>query len=468
VSSGSDSASISRTRQQTGTSLACAEPLDHCEKRRAIGLIDLRSNIFNQMIDVLGVCQMPQDALTIWFNKEEIKLKNMPKFTRRTFLASTALATLAGYARAAETAASAVAAVGGSTGGSTPVLSVVAGSPYLCNAAAVALDGTIFLGLPRHPGMGNTPGVVRLRADGGLDPFPGGDWNNWAPGRDGTSAFVQANTVHIFRDGTLWVVDQGTPDGSEPAPGVQKLVQLDTKTGAVLQVIRFPKSILPPGAQMNDLRINGNRIFITDSGIGGLIVHDLSTGHTVRRLSRNPATCMDSRHVRKGRGGRLLKDGAGNPLVTQSDDIEIDPAGEWFYFSTPAGPLKRVRVADLLNPKKSDAELAREVQIVAEIPCIGGTAMDTLGNLYIGDVENSRIMILAPDGRMVTLIQDDRIAVPDAMYIDGDRRLYIPCPQQDLVPEADNGRNETKPPFMVYSLQLPASLDGIRLGNALM
>ncbi|MBB2205684.1 bleomycin resistance protein [Gluconacetobacter takamatsuzukensis] len=347
-----------------------------------------------------------------------------------------------------------------------PTLSVAARAPFLCSGVAVTPGGTLFLGLPRFPGNEATFSVGRVAPDGTVHPFPGGSWNGWQPGQDGSSAFVMVNAIHIFADGTLWAVDQGAPPGSRPEPGAQKLVQLDTATGAILRVLRFPEAIMPPGAQFNDLRIHGDLLFATDSGLGGIVIHNLKTGSTLRRLSAHPVTRNDATHIHKGSGGRILQDAQGNRPQVQSDDIEVDAGGTWFYFAVPAGPLKKIRVADLLDDRKSDRDLAALVQVAAEIPSIGGTCIDTLGNIYLSDGENNRITILAPDGRRATLVQDPRLVSPDALFIDRGRTLYIPCSQIEKVPMLNGGTNGTHAPFLVLSLPLPDRLGSLRLGAA--
>jgi hypothetical protein len=123
-------------------------------------------------------------------------------------------------------------------------LRVVARSPWLCNGAACARDGRLFLSLPRLPGHTDTPWLARVQEDGTPVPFPGNGWNDWTDGRDGRDAFVMANAVHVFADDALWVVDQGAVDG-KPVPGAAKIVQLDAARGSVFKVLRFGRDILP-------------------------------------------------------------------------------------------------------------------------------------------------------------------------------------------------------------------------------
>ncbi|MBS1067808.1 NHL repeat-containing protein [Gluconobacter cerinus] len=144
----------------------------------------------------------------------------------------------------------------------------------------------------------------------------------------------------------------------------------------------------------------------------------------------------------------------------------MDATGTWLYFSVPAGPLKKIRVSDLLDEEKSNIDLNNLVMVLAEIPSIGGTCIDSMENFYLSDVENHQIIVLAPDGKRSTLVQDPRLISPDALFIDRQRRLYIPCPQLEKLPIFNSGKNDTRPPFLVLSMPLPERLGSLPLGNA--
>ncbi|MEN3212388.1 L-dopachrome tautomerase-related protein [Methylorubrum populi] len=347
----------------------------------------------------------------------------------------------------------------------TPALTVAAQSRWLCNGVAAAPDGTLFLGLPRFPDHTATPSLVRVEPDGALSPFPGGTWNAWSPDGDGRESFVTVNAVHVFNDGTLWVVDQGTV-GGQAVPGGPKIVRLDPRTGTVLAVLRFGDDILPAGATMNDLRLHDHMLYVTDSGLGGLIVHDLAANRTLRRLSDHPLLRKPEGAVQKGQGGRILADAAGRHPAVASDMIELDADGAWLYWATPTGPVRRIATALLTDESLTDADLAAAIQTIAEIPTIGGTAMDTLGNLYLSDAENRRIAVLTPQGRMLTLVQDERLVSPDAICIDGQRRLLVPASQLEDLASGAGGDDRTRAPWQVLALPLPRELAGLRLGEA--
>ena len=338
----------------------------------------------------------------------------------------------------------------------------------MANQVALTSTNSLFLGLPRFPGHETTPSVSRRQPDGSVVAFPGNSWNEWKPGDSGKNAFVYVNSLHIFEDDTVWCVDQGglRPDASPkelstPKPGAQKIVQLDPNSGRVLTVLRFGEDVLPPGAQMNDLRIYGSTVYLTDSGLGGLIVHDLSTGRTMRRLSGYremlgavaPAPTATAKSKSKHR-------------TPKSDMIEITRDGKWLYWAAPTGPFYRVATELLRDASVSDAQLATHIEHVADIPLTGGCAMDTLGNLYLSDLDNKRILLMPPSGKKTVLAANPELISPDGSFIAADRRLYVPAPQSERTQLFGNPKDMTKKPFLVLSLELPKKFDGTELGNA--
>jgi sugar lactone lactonase YvrE len=337
----------------------------------------------------------------------------------------------------------------------------------IVNAVTATRDGTLFVGMPRWHITTQTPCLARVDSATRLTPFPGGEWNNWAPGKDGRNAFVQVNSVHVFDDDTVWIVDQGAPDNKTTLPGAAKVAQFDSKTGEALRVLRLDDDILPPGAVMNDLRVFDNKVYITDAGVGGLIVHDLATGRSLRRLHNRPLLRQPPELPIRATGGRFYEDAQGNRPEVHADMLEVTPDGQWLLFSTPSSAMYKIPRKLLDDPAVNDDELERQIVKAFDKGTINGTCIDTLGNVYLGLVENRSIGIVAPDGRRATLIQDTRLIGPDALFIDANRRLLIPATQGELMANFNRGINGTSGDFHVYSLDLPDSVDGIRLGKSL-
>lgn len=345
-------------------------------------------------------------------------------------------------------------------------LTVAAKSPWLVNGVTATDDGTIFLGLPRWGNGVETPSIARVEKDGKLTPFPGGAWNEWKPGADPRNCFVNVNSLHIFEDNTLWAVDVGGPWGEAPVgPGAQKVVRMDPRTGSLLTVLHFDKDILPTGASLNDLRQHDQMLYFTDSGLGGIIVHDLTCNKTVRRLSGNRFVTATGRPLR-GFKGRPLDNGKGKRPKVASDPIELSADGLWLWWSTPTGPFRRISTAALVDPRLTDDDLAGMVETMMEMPTIGGSALDTLDNFYLSDVEHRRITVVTPGGVRTTLAADNRMVSPDGLFITKDRNLLIPASQIEHLPQYADGVNRTQAPFLVFSVPLPESIAGHPLGNA--
>jgi hypothetical protein len=340
----------------------------------------------------------------------------------------------------------------------TPELIEVARSPrFVWNAVAVTRAGRIFVGMPRWPGFEGTPSVAEVMPDGSLSPYPGGDWNSWSTGSPGENAFVSVNTVHIFDDDSLWVVDQAAPGFGNVLPGAQKVVQIDTQTNKVIRVFRFDKDVLPPGAGLNDVRISGKTAYFTDSGMGGIVVLDLVSGHALRRLSASQFTLANPKRPPIAEDGVILHTPSGQVPQINSDPIELSADGEWLYFQPLSGPLWRVSTKYLKDASLAPAQLAGHVEYVADTPALVGTAMDNQDNIFLAELGRPRITVLTPDGWTRTLIEDDRLWGTDALFIDYDRYLYVPVPQLARMAffQGPGGQSKQQLPFRIYKMKLP-------------
>ncbi|HKS15360.1 MAG TPA: L-dopachrome tautomerase-related protein [Pseudomonas sp.] len=339
-------------------------------------------------------------------------------------------------------------------------LTEVARLDWLCNAVALTTDGRLFVGLPRWPGFEKTPSIAEVLADGSLKPFPGGQWNDWAPGKANSHALVKINTIHIFDDDTLWAIDQGEDAGPEGINAGQKILQFDTRDGKLLRSISLPASVLPAGANLNDLRLDSEHAYVTDSGLGAIIVVNLRTGEATRRLAGHPSTQMNPARRPIGEGGQVLLLADGSDHQVHSDPIEISPDGQWLYYQPLSGPLWRVPTQALRDTRLSEKALGERVEFVHDTSPLTGTAMDSAGNVYMGEYDKPRVSVLAPDGAVRVVAEDPRLWNPDAMIISDQRELYIPVPQSARMASnrGPGGKDALERPFKLYKVQLPAAL----------
>lgn len=121
-----------------------------------------------------------------------------------------------------------------------------------------------------------------------------------------------------------------------------------------------------PGAQMNDLRFHGNALYITDSGLGGIIVHDMTSGKTQRRLSGKPVVKVSDKAppaMLSGiKGGKTFH-------PPNSDMIEITADGKWLYWAAPSGETRVIASdARLLRPDGTFISADRQLYIPVKQP----------------------------------------------------------------------------------------------------
>ncbi len=348
---------------------------------------------------------------------------------------------------------------------SSTAIPVLAQPPDLTEAAqshsmvwngVAAGGGRVFVSGPRWTGS-KGPAVGLLDDKGQPAPYPDAAWNAWQAGADPSHAFVDVNAIRLDGKGSLWAVDTGSPEfGGNPLPGGAKLVQIDLATNKVVRVIPFGPDIALPGSYVDDVRFHGGFAYSTDAGKPGIIVVDLAAG-TMRRVLNNAAstTAPPNRPI--------IVDGAtvigpdGKPLQVNADPMEISPDGEWFYFGPLEGPWSRIETHWLDDFSIGTDAIASKVEPWADLPPVGGTAMDVNGDLYFSDLASNSLKRRAADGTISTVVQDPRLHWIDAMWIDAERRIWMPVPQLDRAAAFHGGKSEVQQPVRLFWLPLPAA-----------
>ncbi len=284
--------------------------------------------------------------------------------------------------------------------------------------------------------------------------YPNDDWNNWSKGRVGFDKFVGVNSLRIGPDGALWVVDRGAPGlGEALIIGGPKLVKIDVASNKVAKVYD-----LGPVAQgksfVDDVRFNGRHAYLTDAGRPAIIVLDLDTGHARRVLENHPSTIANRPLMAEG---KQLVDPDGKPIVVHADQLEVSADGRWFFYQPCSGSMSRIETRYLDDPSISAETLVSHVESFADTPSTGGTAIDTNGNIYLSDTNQSRILKIGAEGGISTLIADHRLAWVDAMWIDDSGNLWMPAAQINRLSGLNHGVDAIHWPVTIYSLVIGAS-----------
>lgn len=322
---------------------------------------------------------------------------------------------------------------------------------------AVSSQGRIFVNFPRWD-KDPLYSVAELLPDGTLKPYPDHDWNRWGKVEaDHPEAhFICVQSVVADGD-DLWVLDPASPAFKGVVPGGAKLVKFNLATHAMERNIPFDDAVAPKDSYLNDVRLDpdGKYAYITDSGTGAIVVVDLKSGKSWRRLSGHPSTRAEPGYV-PVIGGKELRDESGQVPQIHADGIAIDAEGEYLYYhALIAKTLYRIRTSALTDPGITEELVAGHVEKVAETGAVDGMLMDSDNNLYLTALERNAILRYRPAGdAMTTIAQDDRIQWPDSMDISADGFLYFTASQIHRMPRFNSGKDGRILPYSYFKVWL--------------
>ncbi|MEU0153143.1 L-dopachrome tautomerase-related protein [Micromonospora fulviviridis] len=333
---------------------------------------------------------------------------------------------------------------------------------------SVSHTGRVFVNFPKW-GDEVAATVVELR-DGREVPFPDEAWNN-PSGDDDPNAFVSVQSVVVDPADRLWVLDTGSPMFQPTRPGGPKLVRIDLDTDTVGQVITFPTDVALPTTYLNDVRFDLRRgdaglAYVTDSsdsGSNGIIVVDLATGASWRRLHDHPSTKaepLDSfRPVVEGRPFlERPADGPPRPVAMGADGIAISADGSRLHYC----PLASRRWYSVATDALADRTLRAE-QVAATVVDEGdkgggsdGLETDDSGAFYLTSYEHNAVLRRRPDGEFETVLRDPRLLWPDTMSVAADGHLYVTANQLHRQAKYQRGRDLRRKPYALFRTRIDA------------
>lgn len=334
---------------------------------------------------------------------------------------------------------------------------VAARTPKQLAGVAISRSGRIFVNFPRWVDE-PTPSVAEVAPDGSLVPYPDAEINAWdkVPGATAATHFVCVQSVVADADDHLWILDPAAPGFETVVAGGAKLLQVNLATDQILRVYAFDEVAAPGKSYLNDVRVAHGHAFITDSGLGAIVVLDLATGVARRLLADHPSTRAEA-GVDPVIGGRPFRFSADHttPQV-HTDGIAIDPAQRHVYYKALTGrTLYRVAIAALLDQTLTAEELGRRVERVAVTDVSDGLEFDGPGNLYMTALERDAITVLRPDGRYEVLATAPEFAWPDTITLSRDGDLLFSASQFHRMPAFHDGVDQRTPPYQVFRLKLP-------------
>ncbi len=337
-----------------------------------------------------------------------------------------------------------------------PTHSVAARTPKQLAGVTISKTGRIFVNIPRwidEP----TPSVAEIAADGSLVPYPDAAINAWdnTAGEPAKSHFVCVQSVVVDEEDTLWILDPASPGFKAVVQGGAKLLKVNLATNKIERVYHFDNEAAPMKSYLNDVRFAHGFAFISDSGLGAIVVLDLSTGK-VRRLLENHASTKAEPGVEPVIGNRPWKFADNTTPQVHSDGIAIDPKFEYVYYKALVGwMLYRVPISALLDESISPEALGNHVERVAVTQTTDGLEFDAQGNLYMTALEENAIKVLRPDGRFEVFATAPEFLWPDTITMSRDGDLIFSTSQFHLMPAFNGGIDKRTPPYNIFRLKLP-------------
>lgn len=329
-------------------------------------------------------------------------------------------------------------------------LTQVASSSVQWTGVTVSQQGTLFACFPRME-VDTIPYSVASLTGGQARPFPDQDWNTWNRSLSPQDHFICVQSVYVDDQNSLWVLDPGSPQMQGVIKGGAKLIKFNPATGALLQRIIFDdEQVVYPTSYLNDIRVDTQKqvAYITDSGQGALLVVNLTTGKARRLLSLDAST--KSEGVVIVAENRVYRTQSGKVPSTDSDGIALNPERTHLYWHALTGrSLYRIPTAALLNEALAPAQLAAQVEKVADTEPTDGMIFDAAGNLYLSAMQQNAIIRLTPAGSQARLVQADQLKWPDTFAIGPDKQLYVTSSQLHIP------RRERTQPYELFKVNGP-------------
>lgn len=326
-------------------------------------------------------------------------------------------------------------------GNDGPVLQERASSERQWTGVAVSDQGRVFVNYPYW--SEEVPVSVAELVDGQSVPYPSPEWND----RNNSNSFNAVQSVVIDAKNRLWVLDTNNPQFKGVKKAGPVLFQFNLKSNRKIRAFTFPAGVYRPNSYFNDVRIDAERdiAYITDSGNGALIVLNLETGTSRRLLEEHPSVQSEA--------DLLVCDGYVWENSVDADGIALSKDGEYLYYiALTSHTLYRIRTDALFDKSLSSENLARKVETVATVPATDGMLFDYDGNLWMGGLESNGINMLAHDGQLVRVLQDQTIRWADSFAMDKGGDIYFTTSQIHL-PEKDRDL------YQVFSFN-PRLVDG--------
>ncbi|RVU00300.1 hypothetical protein EOD41_12510 [Mucilaginibacter limnophilus] len=333
---------------------------------------------------------------------------------------------------------------------------VYSDNTYQFTGVAISAKGRLFVTYPRWEGPYKYA-VVEVMKDGSAKPFPDEAMNEWMPGEDGRNKWVCVQTAYIDDNDFLYIVDPAAPKLEKVVDvnNAAKVVKFNLQTNKIDRVYNFPQTI-DNHSYLNDIRVDTQKqmAYLTNSGTGGIVILDLTTGKS-RQVLQNHRSVHPDPYAKFIIDGHELKK-QGQPVTFQSDGIALTHNGSYLYYKTITDKkLNRIRTSALLDTTLTGQQLAGAVEELGDVAHTDGMEFDWKGTLYLGDPTTYELLQVGPDHKPRTWIKSADLIWPDTYSVSKEGYIYVTTSQINKQPAYNDGVNKRSQPYKVYKIKLP-------------
>lgn len=251
------------------------------------------------------------------------------------------------------------------------------------------------------------------------------------------------------------MVDPASPQLAGVVEGSNKLVKINLENNKVERIYYFDPSIADNTSYLNDVRVDtdSRTAYLTDSSTGAILVVDLNSGKSRKLLSRHFSTLSSPGYVFRINGKELRN--AMGPVKINSDGLALTPDNKFLYYKPLTdNRLYRIETKYLCDEDIKAAELEIKVEDLGEVCSSDGMICDSKGDLYLGDIETSRIVKYTAHGKTEVILKDESLIWPDSYAFSKDGYLYVTCSQINLMPWFNEGESLRTSPYRIFKLTL--------------
>jgi len=124
--------------------------------------------------------------------------------------------------------------------------------------------------------------------------------------------------------------------------------------------------------------------------------------------------------------GKPLRRPDGRGALFAADSIALSRDGDWLYWKPLTGKtLYRVPTSVLQRADASDEEIEGSIERLGEVGPTDGFWIDAQERLYLSAIEENAVKRRDGDGKIETLVVDERLRWPDTFSEGPDGSIYV-------------------------------------------